>query len=219
MRYDFLPEGLVLGARLTPQRPPLCPELELLLLSGDVDLEARAPELLALDAAPYWAFCWGSGQALARHVLDHRALVYGRRVVDFGAGSGVAALASAIAGAASVVAVDLDPAALEACKANAARNGLSIECAATVPEDFDVLLASDVLYEAESRARLLAWSAAGKRVIVADPLRPGNARLGLAPTARYEARTLPDVDRPIREALVYELEPGASAGLSPLKAP
>ena len=63
--------------------------------------------LADVDAAfgnPYWAYHWGGGLALARHVLDQLTLVAGRRVLDLGTGSGVVAIAAAKAGAASVIA-------------------------------------------------------------------------------------------------------------------
>jgi predicted nicotinamide N-methyase len=118
-----------LGSRLAPRTLPFCPELELWLLGDDVDLEQRASEVFAIETAPYWAFCWGSGQALARYVLDRPELVRGRVVADFGAGCGVAAIAALKAGARSAIAVDIDPNALEACRRNALLNGVSLETA------------------------------------------------------------------------------------------
>ncbi|MBC7678018.1 MAG: 50S ribosomal protein L11 methyltransferase, partial [Pseudorhodobacter sp.] len=73
------------------------------------------------DAAspPYWAFPWLGGQALARYVLDHPSSVAGLRVLDLAAGSGLVGLAALRAGAASVLACDIDPLAAEAVAANA----------------------------------------------------------------------------------------------------
>jgi predicted nicotinamide N-methyase len=173
---------------------------------------ARVSELFSIDRAPYWAFCWGSGQALARYLLDHPDAVRGRVVADFGAGSAVAALAALRAGAARAVAVDIDPSALAAAGANARLNGLALELASTLPREFELLLASDVLYEPGNRALLARLSASGKRLIVSDPQRPGNPRLELAPSARYEVRTLPDVDYPVSSAVVYDLPAFAIGG-------
>jgi ribosomal protein L11 methyltransferase len=48
-----------------------------------------------------------------------------RRVIDFGAGSGVLAIAALLLGAAQAIAIDNDPQALEASADNAARNGVA----------------------------------------------------------------------------------------------
>lgn len=48
------------------------------------------------------------------------------RVLDYGCGSGILALAAAKLGASEVVAIDLDPGAIEACAENARANGVSI---------------------------------------------------------------------------------------------
>lgn len=178
------------------------------LLGDDVDLNKRVSELLSIEAAPYWAFCWGSGQALARYVLDHPELVRGKRVADFGAGGGVAALAALKAGAERAVAVDIDVHALAACRANAALNGVDLETARALPEEYDVLLASDVLYELGNRDLLRTNIARGRTVLVSDPLRHGNARLELPERARYDVTTVPDVDYPVARAVVYHLERG-----------
>ncbi len=203
--YDFALSGLVLGSHLRPRKLELCPELSLWLLGDEVDLNARVNELFTIERAPYWAFCWGSGQALARYLLDHPEHVRGRVVADFGSGSGVAALAAAKAGASRVVAVDLDPSALRAAEANARLNDLAIEVATALPAEFDVLVASDVLYEMGTRELLYDLCRQEKRVIVSDPLRPHNARITRAPEARYEVCTMPDVDYPQSSAVVYVL--------------
>src|SRR6185437_10253828 len=75
---------------------------------------------------PFWAFAWPGGQALARHVLDHPSCVAGRRVLDFAAGCGIAAIACAMAGATSVEAAEIDPLARAAIGLNAAANDVSI---------------------------------------------------------------------------------------------
>jgi predicted nicotinamide N-methyase len=201
---DALPEEW-LGSRLSPRQLVLCPELKLWLLGDDVDLHQRVSEVFAIDTAPYWAFCWGAGQALARYLLDHPALVAGRDVVDFGAGCGVAAIAALKAGARSAVAVDLDAHALSACLRNAALNGVSLSVQRALPEAFDVLLASDVLYEVGNRDFLRAQGLAGRTVLVSDPLRRDNPRLELTPCCRYEVTAMPDVDYPVASAVIYQL--------------
>lgn len=196
-----------LGATLGPRQLTLCPELRLLLLSDDVDLHKRVAEVFAIDTAPYWAFCWGSGQALARYLLDHPELVKDRVVADFGAGCGVQAIAAMRAGARAAVAVDIDPHALEACRRNAHLNGVELSVARELPSQYDVLLASDVLYEVGNRQLIEEQLARGRSVLVSDPLRPGNPRLSLEPCCAYEVRTIPDVDYPVHSAVIYHFAP------------
>jgi predicted nicotinamide N-methyase len=190
---------------LALRRLPLCPEIQLWLLGDDVDLEEECRELHEAEAPPYWAFCWGSGQALARFLLDHPAEVRDRRVVDLGTGSGVVAIAAAQAGARSVWAIDSDPAALRAARTNAAINCVALEVGQQPPDAWDVLVASDILYEAETRDRLLSLADRSLSVLVSDPERPSSPRLGIAPLIRLDARTVPDVDSPIRTAAIFRL--------------
>jgi predicted nicotinamide N-methyase len=204
---EVFPESLcVLGSALAIRTLPLCPELRLWLLHDGVNLDARADELLHGGPAPYWAFCWGAGQALARYLFDHPTSVRGKRVIDFGAGSGVAAIAAALAGASHVTAVDIDPLALRVAEANAALNGVTIATALTAPDDWDVLLASDVLYETGNEHWLQTVAGSGREVLLSDPLRHGTPRPELEVVCEYAVRTLPDVDYPIQRALVHRLK-------------
>jgi predicted nicotinamide N-methyase len=205
MSYAFELQAAVLGSRLMVRSLPLCPELRLWLLGDDIDLHRSIPELLQIERAPYWAFCWGSGQALARFVLDNPALVRGRRVADFGAGCGVASIAARVSGAEVTTAVDIDDHALRACEANARLNQVELRTARELPAHYDVLLASDVLYELGTLAILEDAIARGCTVLVSDPLRYGNARLEREPSAHYAVKTVPDVDYPIGSAVIYHL--------------
>jgi ribosomal protein L11 methyltransferase len=54
----------------------------------------------------------------------------GARVLDYGCGSGILAIAAALHGAAEIDAVDIDPAAVSATQANAAANGVRLHAAA-----------------------------------------------------------------------------------------
>jgi predicted nicotinamide N-methyase len=193
------------GARLAWRTPPLVPEIGLWLISEVVDLEAACQELADGEAPPYWAFCWASGQALARHLLDHPGLVRGRRVVDLGTGSGVAAIAAALAGASEVVAIDIDPTALAAARLNAERNGVSIRTDARPPASFDLLLAADVVYETGLRDWILEEGRRRAPCLLADPRRPGTPPIAFPVLATYEARTLPDVDPPCRTVFLHAL--------------
>jgi predicted nicotinamide N-methyase len=162
---------------------------------------------------PFWAFAWPGGQALARAALDAPERLRGRRVLDFAAGCGVAAIAAAQAGA-RVEAAEIDPLAAAALRLNAALNGVEI----TVTEGdvvgsacrWDVILAGDVCYEAPMTAHILPWLRDMTRhceVWVADPGRaylPGN---GLDPIARHAVPTSRELeDRDLREVTIYRLQ-------------
>lgn len=201
----------VLGRFLAVQSPPLLPELQLWLVAGHVDLNARCQELLEGGPAPYWAFCWASGQALARHLLDHPEIARGKHVVDFGAGSGVCAIAAAMAGAAHVTAVDSDARARAFVARNAALNGVAVETGERVPERFELMLASDVLYEPAAAQYVLSAARSGRALWIADAHREGTPRLELSPLRELEARTFPDVDYPICRAFIYRLSPESAA--------
>ncbi len=197
------------GRALSLQSPPLVPELRLWLLAEEVDLEVECAPFDDDHAPPYWAFCWGGGQALARWLLDHPELVRDRVVVDLGSGSGVAAIAAARAGARAVVAVDVDATALEVARANAAENGVRIDTATRPPEACDLLIASDVLYEEGARRRVLEEQHARFGMLIAEPTRPGLAPPPFEAIHTFAVRTFPDVDSPTCAARIYRLEAGA----------
>ncbi|MGH0033956.1 MAG: class I SAM-dependent methyltransferase [Myxococcota bacterium] len=157
----------------------LCPEIRLHLVTEECPLwRAREEDLEQMGLpSPFWALCWAGGEALARSLLDHPERVAGRRVLDFGAGGGVEAVAAARAGA-RVVAVDVDPLAARCAKQNAALNRLALD--AVVADwvdredlDFDVVLAGDVTYDPELARRVVTWLArladSGVEVWVGDP--------------------------------------------------
>src|SRR2546421_8292190 len=89
---------------------PLVPEVRLHIAEESLPIWQRTEEELgAMNVPPpYWAFAWAGGQALARYLLDNPSLVAGRRVLDLGSGSGLVAIAAAKAGAARVLAADID---------------------------------------------------------------------------------------------------------------
>ncbi|MDE2580258.1 MAG: methyltransferase [Rhodospirillales bacterium] len=206
-------------AHTAPTRAPLVPELRLFLASELTPLWQATEDWLAARNVdpPFWAFAWPGGQALARHVLDHAALVAGRRVLDFAAGCGIAAIACARAGAASVEASEIDTLARAAIAVNAAANRGAVTVAADVvgaPCRWDVILCGDVCYEAPMTGHILPWLRALAReatVIVADPGRAYLPRTGLAPFARYTVPTTLELeDRETREVTLYRLRADAA---------
>ncbi len=200
------PRERVFGVPLEVRVHPLVPEIPLWLLAAEVDLSRHVDEVWDVDLAPCWPFAWSGGAALARHLLDHPELVRGRSVVDLGAGSGLVGIAAARAGASRVVCVDLDAEALEACRINAALSGVSVECSPVVPEDWELLLAADVLYASDNTTSIGQIAKPGRLLILAEALRPGAPRPSREPFAHYEVRTFPDVDVPVSSASLFEFE-------------
>lgn len=152
-----------------------------------------------LEDPPYWSFCWASGLALARFLAAQPHRVKGKRVLDFGAGSGVAGIAAMRAGALEVVACDLDPVAIQSCKANAKLNGVTLGYSTDLfaeADRFDLILAADVLYDRANLPLLDQFLTRGKEVLVADSRvrdfqHPAYERLGI-----LDALTLPDLAEP-----------------------
>jgi len=216
------PEEFV-SAQTAISRAPLVPEIALHLASEITPIWQATEAWLAEQniEPPFWAFAWPGGQALARAVLDNPALVSGKRVLDFAAGCGIAAIAAAQAGAVMVEAAEIDPLALAAVRLNAALNGVAV---ATPPGDvvgapcrWDVIFAGDVCYEAPMTAHILPWLrglvAAGAEVLIADPGRAYLPKAGLAPIARYSVPTTRELeDRDSREVTIHRLAAPVGAG-------
>jgi predicted nicotinamide N-methyase len=131
---------------------------------------------------PYWAELWPSTLALARAVAARP--LDGARVVELGSGLGAPSIAAATNGA-LVLATDWSPDAVSLAARNAARNGARIAaaiCSWTSPSrllveaPWDLVLASDVLYERRHVEQLLALfprlTDEYGEVLLADPGRP-----------------------------------------------
>ena len=161
-----------------------------------------------LHEPPYWSFCWASGLALARYLAEQPHWVAGKRVLDFGAGSGVAAIAAAKAGALEVVACDLDPLALDACRANAQLNAVHLSYSADffAEEDrFDLILVADVLYDRENLPLLDRFLSRGREALVADSRVKDFRHPLYRQLETLEALTLPDLAEPheFRQVSLY----------------
>jgi predicted nicotinamide N-methyase len=158
---------------------PLVPEVLLYLAEDAIVLRARLEAQTGRHLPQaFWADAWVGGQGLARYILDHPDTVAGRRVLDVASGSGLVAIAAALAGAASVAANDIDPYALAAIALNARANSVVVEARAGDllagdGGDAEVVLAGDVFYGAELATRMLQFlqraAARGARILVGDP--------------------------------------------------
>ena len=162
----------------------------------DVDTEGRAEALARSTVAagahlPYWALLWPSGLALAEALLADPEVARGARALELGCGLGATA-AVALSLDARLTVCDLFAEALRFAEYN------TLRCAGRSPSSlllnwrtsagrarllasapYDLLLAADVLYEAEDVEPLLTLAPA--------LLRPG-ARFWLAEPGRRASR-------------------------------
>ena len=182
---------------------PFVPEFRLHLAERLVPLwEATEWHAAAPQPPPFWAFAWPGSQALARYLLSQPKLVRGKRVLDFGSGGGLAAIAAAHVGALHVLAGDIDPVALVVQKLNAELNSVTFD---STSEDLverelelDVVLAGDVCYERTASERITPWlrglAATGTLVLLADPGRSYAPSDGLELLATYNVPTLAEIE-------------------------
>ncbi|MCL6415561.1 50S ribosomal protein L11 methyltransferase [Aestuariirhabdus sp. Z084] len=187
------------GSRLLSQRLPDCEGIELMLVDPrTVPLRYTQQEIHRIMAEPaYWSLCWGSGLALAQYLMARPEQLSGQTVVDFGAGSGIVAIAAARAGAKKVIACDIDEQALAAVAINAEINGVEIERLDDLSKQqdrVDLLIAADVLYDRENLGLLDGFLACAKRVLVADSrIRDFNVP-PYRRISQVECTTFPDID-------------------------
>jgi predicted nicotinamide N-methyase len=210
------PDFIAANTRL--QAVPHAPEISLWLADEITPLWRLTEEELGAMGLPppFWAFAWAGGQALARWLLDHPDQVAGQRVIDLAAGSGLVAVAAMKAGAASVLAADIDPFCAAAVAANARSN--SVEIAFTdanlldaPPPPADLICAGDVFYEKPMAEAVLAWlkqaQANGTRVIVGDPGRTYFPKSGLTLLAEYTVPTTRELeDQEVKRSRVWSLD-------------
>ncbi len=198
--------------------PPHVPEIRLYLASEAHELWLKTEEELEAIGLPppFWAFAWAGGQGLARYVLDHPETVARKRVLDFASGSGLVGIAARKAGAAKVIAADIDPWSQTAVRLNAAANLVLLDFDRTDligrDVDVDVVLAGDVFYDKAFAEALVPWletlAAEGKDVLVGDPGRAYLPKDRLEFCAVYEVpvtRALEDSE--VKKTTVWRFGP------------
>ncbi len=209
--------GAFIRSNTSVMTPPLVPEVSLHLAHEAVPLWQKTEEELGEMGLPppFWAFAWAGGQALARHVLDNPLLVRGQRVVDLASGSGLVGIAAMKAGAASVLAADIDGFSIEAIRLNAALNDVSIDLTgqdllnAPAP-DCGIILVGDLFYEKALAARVFDWlseaEARGIAALIGDPGRSYLPRGRLSKLAEYKVEVTRDLeDAEIKWTSVWRL--------------
>lgn len=203
------------AAHTALHEPPLVPELRLHLATEDDALWMMGEEELSATGlpAPFWAFAWAGGQALARYIIDTPEVVSDKRVLDFGSGSGLVGLAAMHAGAASALAADIDLYACAAAQLNADANNLMLSTTAQdlVGEDgpWDAILVGDMCYEQPLAGQVEAWlqdqASKGIAVFIGDPGRtylPKDRLQKLVSYAVKTSRELEDTD--VRNTSVWQ---------------
>ena len=210
------PDFIAANTRL--QAVPHAPEISLWLADEITPLWRLTEEELGAMGLPppFWAFAWAGGQALARWLLDHPDQVAGKRVIDLATGSGLVAVAAMKAGAASVLAADIDPFCAAAVAANARSNGVEIAFTEAnlldaPPPPVDLICAGDVFYEKPMAEAVLTWlkqaQANGTRVIVGDPGRTYFPKSGLTLLAEYTVPTTRELeDQEVKRSRVWSLD-------------
>jgi predicted nicotinamide N-methyase len=216
---DFIIRNTRLGA------PPLVPEIALYLANAVMPLWEMTEADLERQGLPppYWAFAWPGGQAVARLILDRPELVKARRVLDLGAGGGVAAIAAMRAGAWQATANDIDALALTATRLNAAANSVAVDTLGRdllddsaqggPARDWDIILAGDLCYEKPMAGRVMGWlraaAGSGVTVLLGDPGRAYAPADGLYKLGDFAVPVSRDLeDRDIRHTVVWQVLPG-----------
>ena len=198
--------------------PPLVPEIRLHLAEESLPIWQKTEEELGeLNVPPpFWAFAWAGGQALARYLLDTATLVAGKSVLDLGTGSGLTAIAAMQAGAASVLAADIDRLALAAVALNAELNDVTVavtadDLLAHPPEPAGVILVGDLFYERQLAERVTAYieaaATAGALVLIGDPKRSYFPQGRFERVAEYEVPVTRELeDSEIKRTSVWRLQ-------------
>jgi predicted nicotinamide N-methyase len=217
LRDPLLDPAAFIRSNTAIATPPLVPEIRLHLATEITPIWQATEENLARAGVPppFWAFAWAGGQALARFVLDHRDEIEGRFVLDFGAGSGLVAIAAAKAGAAHVLAAEIDHFGVAAITANAALNGVMVDVTSAdligkADWRWNVITAGDVCYEQPMAGRVTRWlrdlALGGRLVLLGDPGRAYLPAGGLCERARYLVPTSRELEnRNVREGIVWEV--------------
>jgi len=200
--------------------PPLIPEIRLHLASEIVPIWQMTEEELEKSGLPppFWAFAWAGGQALARYILDNPEIVRGRRVLDFGSGSGMIAIAAMKAGAASVLAADIDAFAAAAIALNADTNNVAVtatteDLVGAENRGWDTILVGDMCYEGPLAVRIETWlrklAGEGTIVLIGDPGRTYLPKSGLEKLVAYAVKTTRELeDTDVRNTSVWRVLPG-----------
>ena len=186
--HPLLAEYLDRFASLEPD--PLYPEVRAWNTRDFDGLWKRARELDEHAPVPYWGIVWPGGRGMARFILGNKKLFRGRRVIDVGSGSGITAVAAAMAGA-RMTGIDIDPRAVKLAEMTAAANGAACEFrhagVDNIGDDdltqYDIILAGDIFNVKEFAEGVISLArrglGAGLKNYLADSGRSHRPRHGV----------------------------------------
>ncbi len=177
---------------------PQCSSLQLYLINPQYSLAGldTSTAQQVMDNPLYWLFCWASGRVMAQQILAEPERVKNKVIMDVGSGSGVVAIAAALAGAKKVIASDIDPMAQKAIALNAQLNGVQLEIIGDYAEytgDVDMITIADVLYDRNNMPLLEALVQRAPAVYLADSRVKNFAHPGFIKTGRADGETFPDL--------------------------
>lgn len=137
---------------------------------------------IEMPCIPFWGAVWPGARSLAKYVQYNPDLVQGKRVLDFGCGSGIVSIAAALSGASQVIANDIDPYALCIAKKNFSLNStdVTVEPAnllnSSIDRSFDIIFVVDMFYERTVSVELVKFlvdqKKRGAKIILSDGGRP-----------------------------------------------
>ncbi len=197
--------------------PPLVHEVKLHLAHEALPIWQRTEDELGEIGLPppFWAFAWAGGQALARYILDNPETVQGKCIIDIASGSGLVGIAAMMAGAASVLAADIDAFSVAAIAVNVELNQVRVDITidnllAGPIADVDVILVGDLFYEKAVATQCLNWleqaQAKGVDVLIGDPGRSYLPKDRLIKVAEYSVPVSRDLeDAEIKHTAVWRL--------------
>lgn len=207
-RFPTLPQEFLdlLTTHTVETVPELCPELRIRQAQSLVEFWEDTERLAGQEVEPpFWGWVWPGSQALARFLLDVPEWVAGKSVLDLGCGNGFSALAAARAGAASVVANDIDPHAMHMVAIGSELNNVTVQLVADDllieddgQKDYDVVLVGDLFYARALAHRVEKWLRraveAGVTVLVGDPGRAYFPRQEMIALGVYDVPVSPEVE-------------------------
>jgi predicted nicotinamide N-methyase len=194
--------------------PPLVPEIKLHLAHEALPIWQKTEDELGEIGLPppFWAFAWAGGQALARYILDNPKIVRGQSVIDIASGSGLVGIAAMKAGAASVLAADIDQFSMAAIDLNATLNSVEIsrtndDLLVNPPPHVNVILVGDLFYEKSVAEKCFAWlQQSNAQILIGDPGRSYLPKSKLTQIASYAVPVSRDLeDAEIKQTAVWRL--------------